>query len=292
MAILLAESADGGRTWSEWRNVPMPEEIGPPEPDQPAPPAGRWPPGAERGDQQDLRGPIKVVAAGRVLPLHRRRAHVDRTGHSRLRSNRPYFQLGSARRGCAGWPDRCVRVDVRQRQLPLPRHPPASQPRWRIHVVAREPLGFADQPSRPAILPDGRVVLAWVDRFGSRSIRARLATDVEAPFDPASEVVIYQHASGSPGGVEISDTAGLLGDMQLWSFGLPFAEVLPGRGCACRPLRRDARRHGHSLGAAETLTLCFSMISRQLSAISLQQSAFSDQMGSISRTLLLLIADG
>jgi hypothetical protein len=33
------------------------------------------------------------------------------------------------------------------------------------------------------------------------------------------------------------------------------------------------------------------MISRQLSAISLQQSAFSDQMGSISRTLLLLMAE-
>ena len=39
--------------------------------------------------------------------------------------------------------------------------------------------------------------------------------------------MIYQHSSGSPGGVEISDTAGLLGDMQLWSFGLPFAETLP-----------------------------------------------------------------
>ena len=41
-----------------------------------------------------------------------------------------------------------------------------------------EDLGITDQPAHPAILPDGRVVLAWVDRFKSRSIRARLAPSV------------------------------------------------------------------------------------------------------------------
>jgi hypothetical protein len=30
MAVLLAESSDEGVTWSDWRHVPMPEEIGPP----------------------------------------------------------------------------------------------------------------------------------------------------------------------------------------------------------------------------------------------------------------------
>ena len=30
MAILLAESNDGGQTWSAWRKVPIPGEIGPP----------------------------------------------------------------------------------------------------------------------------------------------------------------------------------------------------------------------------------------------------------------------
>jgi hypothetical protein len=49
-----------------------------------------------------------------------------------------------------------------------------------------EDLGFADQAGRPAVLPDGRVVLPWVDRFGTRAIRARLAPAIDAPFDPAS----------------------------------------------------------------------------------------------------------
>lgn len=30
MAILLAESHDGGASWTAWRTVPMPDEIGPP----------------------------------------------------------------------------------------------------------------------------------------------------------------------------------------------------------------------------------------------------------------------
>ena len=55
-----------------------------------------------------------------------------------------------------------------------------------------EDLGFMDQPSHPAMLPDGRVVLAWVDRFGTRSIRARMAESVDAPFLEKTEVVLYQ----------------------------------------------------------------------------------------------------
>ena len=57
-----------------------------------------------------------------------------------------------------------------------------------------EDLGFADQPSRPAVLPDGRFVLAWVDRFGSRSIRARSAKFGIAPFVADSEVTIYEQS--------------------------------------------------------------------------------------------------
>ena len=42
-------------------------------------------------------------------------------------------------------------------------------------------LGFTDQASHPAILGEGRVVLAWVDRFKTTSIRARLA-QVSSPL--------------------------------------------------------------------------------------------------------------
>ena len=85
-------------------------------------------------------------------------------------------------------------------------------------------LGFADQPSRAAFLPDGRVVLAWVDRFGSRSIRARTAMSSEGPFPPDSEVVIWESPRPQR---ETESTGEMLADMALWSFGLPFAEPLP-----------------------------------------------------------------
>src|SRR5262249_26109924 len=89
-----------------------------------------------------------------------------------------------------------------------------------------EDLGFSDQPSHPAILPDGRTVLAWVDRFGSRWIRARLASDVAGPFEAWTEVTIYAHGSAAGSGSDRDDTGGVLGDMALWSFGLPYAETL------------------------------------------------------------------
>jgi hypothetical protein len=87
-------------------------------------------------------------------------------------------------------------------------------------------LGFPDQAAHPAILPDGRVVLAWVDRFQTQSIRARLAPNIAAAFEPASEVTIYQHGqAGSSTGRD--DTGALLAEMSHWSFGLPYAETLP-----------------------------------------------------------------
>jgi len=86
-----------------------------------------------------------------------------------------------------------------------------------------EALGFADQAARPAILVDGGVVLAYVDRFGSRSIRARLAPRMDAPFEPASEVVIYTHDMAAK---EDESTGELLADMSIWTFGLPYAETL------------------------------------------------------------------
>ena len=74
------------------------------------------------------------------------------------------------------------------------------------------------------MLADGRVVLVWVDRFGSRSIRARLAPAVDGPFDAASEVVVYQQVEGAGGAS--GSTSETLSEMSLWTFGLPYAEAL------------------------------------------------------------------
>lgn len=94
--------------------------------------------------------------------------------------------------------------------------------------TAPEDLGFTDQPSRPAILPDGRVVVAWVDRFQTRSIRARVAARCDAPFPPETEVILYELAASSqnPAG-KAGNTGDLLAEMGVWNFGLPYAEPLP-----------------------------------------------------------------
>jgi hypothetical protein len=90
-----------------------------------------------------------------------------------------------------------------------------------------EDLGFADQPGRLAVLPDGRVVLPWVDRFGTRSIRARLAPAIDAAFDPASEVALYTLGEDQARSASEDTTGALLAEMSLWTFGLPYAEALP-----------------------------------------------------------------
>ena len=87
-----------------------------------------------------------------------------------------------------------------------------------------EDLGFADQAARPAFLVDGTLVLAYVDRFQSHSIRARRAPALDAPFDPASDTVIYAQGGGAE---REGSTGDLLTEMSVWNFGLPYAEALP-----------------------------------------------------------------
>jgi hypothetical protein len=88
-------------------------------------------------------------------------------------------------------------------------------------------LGFADQAGHPAILPDGGVILPYVDRFHSQCIRARWATDVAAPFAPETDVVLFTHQAAKPKSAQTGPTTEALVDMAAWSYGLPYAETLP-----------------------------------------------------------------
>jgi hypothetical protein len=88
-----------------------------------------------------------------------------------------------------------------------------------------EDLGFADQPAHPAILPDGRTVLAWVDRFGSQTIRARIAPGVDQLFMAEKELVLYYQEEAKS---DADSTGEMLSEMSLWNFGLPYGEALPG----------------------------------------------------------------
>jgi hypothetical protein len=223
MAILQADSADSGVTWSEWRLVPIPVEIGPPS----------------------LTNPVLKLADGRLaMSIETNKPYLDR---SKWMQRAVY--LHSSDEGLS-WSvpvtvaedptGRIFNWDLRAAVAPDGRigsfawtYDSTTATYLNIHRrissdggtswTAPEDLGFADQAARPAILGDGTTVLAWVDRFGSRSIKARTAKSIDAPFDPATEVVIYRHGSTEAGSI---DTGDMLASMGLWSFGLPYAEAL------------------------------------------------------------------
>jgi hypothetical protein len=226
MSITLANSFDFGHTWESWWVVPLPDEIGP----------------------ASLTNPILKLADGRLAMS--------------IETNKPYFDsskwyqravlfhssdLGQSWSGPVTvaqdptgrlfhWDQRLgVAPDGRlgtfiwtydsQTHRYLNVHRCLSADGGQSWSTPQD-LGFPDQAAHPAILPDGRVVLAWVDRFQTQSIRARLAPDIAAAFEPASEVTIYQHGqAGSATGRD--DTGALLAEMSRWSFGLPYTEALP-----------------------------------------------------------------
>jgi hypothetical protein len=224
MEILLAESGDGGHSLSEWRHIPMPAEIGP----------------------ASLTNPILVLRDGSLAMSIESNKHY--TDSSPWHQKAVYFHSADggenwgapvvAGQDLSGrifnWDMRaCVSPDGRIATFAWTYD---TQTTSYLNIQRRisrdsgytwsapEDLGISDQAGPPAMLADGRVVLVWVDRFVSHSIRARVAAGVEALFDPASEVVIYTHGSEAR---RDDNTGDLLAEMGAWSFGLPSATALP-----------------------------------------------------------------
>jgi hypothetical protein len=223
MKILVADSHDRGHTWSPWREVAVTKDVGPPS----------------------LTNPIVRLKSGRlVVSIETNKPYRDR---SRWLQRVVYCESDDG--GVTWTPPRTVCGDPTgavfhwdQRAAVSPEGLLATFS-WtydkdanrylsiRRHVSGddgvtwvTDELDFADQPAHPAVLPDGRTVLAWVDRYGTRSIRARLGSSLDGPFDPATEVVLYA-AEAAP--KQTSDTGEMLADMGLWTFGLPYGEALP-----------------------------------------------------------------
>lgn len=223
MAIVLSDSSDLGATWSPWRRIPLPEDVGPPS----------------------LTSPLLRLPNGNLLVSVESNKHYLDTSK--------WFQkvvyLESADQGHTWGSARVVTSDPSGRTFNWDQRAAVapdgqiisftwtydSETASYLNIYRRTnsdggwnwsppvDLGFTDQPSRPAVLPDGRVVLAWVDRFHTASIRARCAAGIDEPFDPASEVILYEHAIV---GEKADDTGEMLSNMSAWSFGLPFAEPL------------------------------------------------------------------
>jgi len=226
MIILLAESADAGATWSPWRAVPLPPEIGP----------------------ASLTSPILRLADGTLAMSIETNKHYHDTAPWRQRvvlfhssdegqtwgppTNAGYDPSGRI----FNWDQRLGRAPDGRIGAFVWTYDSETRAYRNVHRrisadggqtwSSAQDLGFADQAGRPAILPDGRVILPWVDRFGTRSIRARLAPAIDAPFDPESEVVLYT-LDQDPARRADDSTGALLAEMSLWTFGLPYAEALP-----------------------------------------------------------------
>ncbi len=224
MVILLADSGDNGANWTAWREVPMPAEIGP----------------------ASLTSPIMQLADGRLaMSIETNKTYLD---SSKWLQKAVFFHSAEEGQSWTGpttvaedptgrifnWDLRCaVAPDGRvgsfawtydtatTRYLNIHRRISAD---GGVSWTAPEDIGVSDQAARPAVLPDGRVVLAWVDRFGTQSIRARVAQSIDAPFDAASEVEVYAHAKAQAAS---SDTGDMLASMDVWSFGLPSTTALP-----------------------------------------------------------------
>lgn len=223
MAILLADSCDAGATWSSWREAPMPDDIGPPSLTNPI---MRLPDGtlamsieSNKHYRDDSKWYQKVVLChstdeGRTwgAPVI---AGFDPTGRIFNWDQRAAV-APDGRIGTFLWT-----YDT-EAETYLNIHRRISADGGRTWSEA-EDLGITDQAAHSAVLTDGRTVLAWVDRFHTQSIRARLAPSIDGDFDPDSEVVLYTHKAPTEGD---TDQTGALG-FSVWSFGLPYAEPLP-----------------------------------------------------------------
>ena len=85
-------------------------------------------------------------------------------------------------------------------------------------------LNITDQAAHPALLNDGKIILPWVDRFQSRSIKVRVANNLYSDFKHSSEITIFEQTSLD--NIKDNKLGELLADMGVWNFGLPYADVL------------------------------------------------------------------
>lgn len=89
--------------------------------------------------------------------------------------------------------------------------------------------GITGQVAYPAALAHGRLFMSYVDRFGERTIRARLSDDEGVSWDAAPELVLWPTGAGNDVAQDHGDHMGdFLQSMMQWSFGLPCCQEIPG----------------------------------------------------------------
>ena len=224
MEILLSDCFDDGKTWSDLRKVSLPDNLGP----------------------KSLTGPILKLKDGSIALTIEVNKHYLDAGKWKQRVviihslddgktwEEPITILEDKNGKIFYW-DLRAGVDAignivafawtynRETYAYLNIHQLISSDHGKTWSDP-EDIGITDQPSHPAIMKNGSVVLAWVDRFKSQSIRIRMASGINQKFDKNTELVLHNQDIKK---TATNNTGELLGEMSLWSFGLPFAEVLP-----------------------------------------------------------------
>ena len=223
MKILLADSYDKGSTWSKLRKVNLPNEIGPPS----------------------LTNPIMKLPNGKLIMSIENNKHYYNQSKWYQKNvficsidngktwSKPYLAAGDKTGRIFNWDLRCGVNDsgiitsfawtydsVKKNFLNI--HQRISNDEGNTWSQPKD-LNISDQPSHPAILKNGKVVLAYVDRFKDQSIKVRASDNLNASFDETSEITIFNQNKIKQNS---KDLGGLLADMNMWSFGLPYADVL------------------------------------------------------------------
>lgn len=226
MAIMIFESTDGGRSWGPGRQVPMPTRIGPPSLTTPLLrlPDGRLAMSIESNKHFDDASPWLQF----VSYFHSTDNGRNWTGPT-MASQDPTGRIFN-------WDQRaCVAPDGRIASFSWT-YDTTTKKYLNVHRrisadggfswSAPKDIGIADQAGHPAVLQDGRMVLPWVDRFGSRSIRVCAAQGIDTSLESATGLELYQLEAASKQ-ESLNTTGDLLVEMGLWTFGLPFAERMP-----------------------------------------------------------------
>lgn len=226
MAILLARSDDHGESWSDWRQLELPADLGPPS----------------------LTSPLLRLGNGRLaMSIETNKTYLD-GGVWKQRAvlltsaddgeswSKPVVSAQDPNGRVFNW-DLRIAVAPDGTLLSFAWTFDRDTGTYRnIHRrishdhgynwTGPHDIGIADQAGRPAILADGRLVLAWVDRFGTRSIRVRAAERVTAPLTAESEIVLYA-LEPAPAASTDASLGTALAEMEFWNYGLPSATVLP-----------------------------------------------------------------
>jgi hypothetical protein len=90
---------------------------------------------------------------------------------------------------------------------------------------APQDTGIRGQVCHPLLLDDGRLLLIYVDRYSTRSIRAVLSDDLGGTFH--SDTVVYQHPILNGEHTRSANSADYLQEMDIWTFGRVDARAEP-----------------------------------------------------------------